>query len=303
MRSLSGFYTVEDDSGVCVCRARGRFRYESLCPLVGDEVHFSVSGEGRGTIEEILPRRNFFNRPAVSNLDQLVLVASRATPVTDPFLLDRMTALAAYRGCACVICVNKCDLVEGGALSDIYRSVGLPVVETSAATGQGLDTLRELLAGKVSAFTGNSGVGKSSLLNALEPTLGQKTGEVSEKLGRGRHTTRQVELFRLYSGALVVDTPGFSSFDMEHLEEMRAEELPRSFQEFRPFLGRCRYLDCSHTKERGCAVRQAVRDGSVPQSRYESFVRLMTQLLAVPDWERERKKTRGTGARNTPNPE
>ncbi len=289
MKALSGFYYVDDGREITACRGRGRHRYGKIAPLVGDRVTFTPLGGGQGALDEILPRKNEFQRPAVANIDQLVIIASRATPVTDPFLIDRVVSIAEGRGCECVICVNKCDLVPGEELAEIYRKAGFPTVLASAATGAGIEELRALIAGKVVAFTGNSGVGKSSILNALEPGFSIQTGEVSEKLGRGRHTTRHVELFRLSCGAVAADTPGFSSFDIERMELTRREDLQYTFREFRPYLDKCQFQDCAHVKEKGCAVLAAVKAGEIPRSRHQSYVRLYEQVKAIPDWEWEKR--------------
>ena len=289
-KALSGFYYVDDGSGrLTACRARGKFRHQHLSPLVGDRVRFTPLEGEAGVLDEILPRSNFFQRPAVANIDALVIIASGATPVTDPFLIDRVAAIAQGRGCRSVICINKCDLASGEGLEAIYRQAGFPTLRMSAETGEGMDQLKELIAGKVSAFTGNSGVGKSSILNALEPGILLATGQVSEKLGRGRHTTRHVELFRLKCGAEVVDSPGFSSFETEELNLELKEHLPETFVEFRPYLDRCRFTGCSHTKEAGCAVLEALEQGKIQKSRHLSYLRLYEELKPLQPWQ-ERKK-------------
>ena len=285
-KALSGFYYVDSGEGVVACRARGKHRHSGLTPLVGDRVTFTPLADGSGALDKILPRKNEFFRPAVANIDLLVVVASQAIPATDPFLIDRVVSIAERRGCGSLICINKCDLEPGEELERIYRRAGFPTLRISARTGEGLAGLRREIAGKVCAFTGNSGVGKSSILNALEPGMDIATGEVSEKLGRGRHTTRHVELFRLSCGALAADTPGFSSFD-EGEEVARKEELQHAFREFAPYLGKCRFPDCAHVKEKGCAVLEAVQTGDIPPSRHRSYVRLYNQAKAIPDWERK----------------
>ena len=286
-KALSGFYYVDDGQAVTACRARGKHRHAKLTPLVGDRVRFTPLEEGSGALDEILPRKNEFYRPAVANIDLLVVVASQAVPVTDPFLIDRVAAIAAGRGCETLVCVNKCDLEPGEDLARIYKRAGFPTLQVSAGTGEGLDKLRRAIAGKVCAFTGNSGVGKSSILNALETDFSLATGEISDKLGRGRHTTRHVELFRLSCGALAADTPGFSSFDVDRMELARKEELQYAFREFAPFLGKCRFQDCAHVKEKGCAVIEAVRVGEIPPTRHQSYIRLYEQARAIPDWQRK----------------
>lgn len=289
LKALSGFYYVDDGTGtLTACRGRGKLRHEKLTPLVGDRVSFTPLDNGQGALDAILPRKNEFYRPAVANIDQLVIIAAQATPVTDPFLIDRVIAIAEGRGCESIVCINKCDLAPGEDLARIYEKAGFPTLRVSAETGEGMDRLRELIAGKVSAFTGNSGVGKSSILNALEPGIALKTGGVSEKLGRGRHTTRHVELFRLSCGGIVADTPGFSSFDVDKMELCRKEELAGRFREFAPYVDQCRFQDCAHVKEKGCAVLAAVKAGEIAKSRHESYVRLYEQAKQIPDWEREK---------------
>ena len=286
-KALSGFYYVDDGQSVVTCRARGKHRHAKLIPLVGDRVAFTLQPDGSGALDEILPRKNEFYRPAVANIDLLVVVASEAIPATDPFLIDRVAAIAAAQGCETLVCVNKRDLEPGEELARVYERAGFPTVRVSARTGEGMEELRRLLAGRVCAFTGNSGVGKSSLLNALEADFDLATGEVSEKLGRGRHTTRHVELFRLSCGALAADTPGFSSFDVDKMELARKEELQYVFREFAPYLGRCRFQDCAHVREKGCAVLAAVAAGGIPPTRHRSYVRLYEQARAIPDWQRK----------------
>ncbi|MCD7928405.1 MAG: ribosome small subunit-dependent GTPase A [Oscillospiraceae bacterium] len=283
VKALSGFYYVDAGEGEPVtCRGRGKLRHQQLSPLVGDWVRFTPTEEGAGTVEEILPRKNSFSRPAVANVDQLVLVVSDALPVTDPFLIDRMTSLAEGRDCDCIVCINKCDLVRSDRLSSIYVPAGFPTLQVSAATGEGIEELAGLLADKVSVFTGNSGVGKSSLLNALKPDFSLPVGQVSQRLGRGRHTTRHVELFPLGRGALAADTPGFSSFEGDR--DCPGEALAQTFRDFRPYLGKCRFVDCAHVKEQGCAVLQAVKDGKISSSRHASYCKLRKQAEESREW-------------------
>lgn len=285
IRSLSGFYQVITPEGPVECRARGILRREDCRPLTGDLAVISLEGSGKGMIEELLPRRNSFIRPAAANLDQLVIFASGVNPVTDPFLIDRVAAIARGKGVEAVICLNKADLDPAESLATIYRQAGFPVARISARTGEGVDELRALLRGKVSALTGNSGVGKSSALNALCPELNLATGEVSQKLGRGRHTTRHVELYALGEDTYVMDTPGFSAFDTDRMDTLVREELASAFPDFAPYLGQCRYRDCTHRREPGCSLRQAVDAGQVSQSRYESYLRLYDQVSQKNPWE------------------
>lgn len=271
-KALSGFYYVRTEDGALTeCRACGRFRREGLTPLVGDLAEFTVLG-GHGTIWELAPRKNSFLRPAVSNVDVLVVLASQANPITDPFLIDRVLSIAGDRSVPAVLCINKIDLADGARLTAIYRHAGYDVFPTSTVTGEGIEALHRAIAGKTVAFTGNSGVGKSSLLNCMGFSV--RTGEVSEKLGRGRHTTRHVELFHLPDGTCIVDTPGFSSFDVERMDLVIEKNLQYAFPDFAPYLGKCRYHDCVHLREPDCAVRTALNEGRIEPTRYLSYARL-----------------------------
>ena len=287
-KALSGFYYVNTGSEVLTCRARGKFRKEGVSPLVGDRVEVRELGNGEGFVEKILPRRNAFARPAVANIDQLVVIASGAVPKTDPFLIDRVASIAALKNCDVVVVLNKCDLDSADELYGIYTAAAFPTVRVSAETGAGLEELKRLITGKLSAFTGNSGVGKSSILNALDPTFHLQVGEVSDALGRGRHTTRHVELYRLSCGAEVVDSPGFSSFETDELNLELKEHLPETFLEFRPYLDRCRFTGCSHTREKGCAVLEAVKAGAIPRSRHNSYLRLYEELKPLHAWQEKK---------------
>ncbi len=288
-KALSGFYYVDaGEAGVLTCRARGKFRKTGESPLVGDQVEVRELGNGEGFVEAILPRKNAFERPAVANIDQLVIIASGAIPRTEPYLIDRVASIAALKGCDVIVLLNKCDLDPAEELYEIYTAAGFPTLRISAETGEGIDALRPLIAGKLSAFTGNSGVGKSSILNALDPSFQLKVGEVSQALGRGRHTTRHVELFRLEGGAEIVDSPGFSSFETEELNLELKRRLPETFLEFRPYLDDCRFVGCSHTKEKGCAVLEAVRAGKIPKSRHDSYLRLYEELKPLQEWQKKR---------------
>ena len=283
IKSLSGFYDVQTGKKVITCRARGSMRRTGMSPQVGDMVDISVE-KGKGMVEKIHPRKNCFVRPAVANLDLLVVFAANVNPVTEPFLIDRVAAIAGDQEVPVCICVNKCDMDPGSDLTAIYRQAGYTVIQTSAETGLGIEELRRELSGKFCAFTGNSGVGKSSILNALDPELRLPVGEVSEKLGRGRHTTRHVQLYAI-GDALIADTPGFSSFDTDQMEVILKENLQYAFPEFGKYIGTCQFRDCSHRKEPGCAVTAALAAGEIGQSRYESYLKLYEKAMQINEWD------------------
>ena len=283
LRSISGFYDVQTPQGLVTCRARGSLR-RGDSPLTGDLVQISVE-KGKGMVEKILPRRNKFIRPAVANVDALVVFAANVNPVTEPFLIDRVAAIAGDQEVPVYLVVNKCDLDPAQDLVRIYTKAGFRVICTSAETGEGVEELRSLIRGKLTAFTGNSGVGKSSVLNRLCPELQLPTGEVSEKLGRGRHTTRHVELYRLEEDTYVADTPGFSSFDTDQMEVILKENLQYAFPDFGPYLGACQFRDCTHRKEPGCAVTAALAAGEIEATRYDSYLRLYEKASQIKLWE------------------
>lgn len=284
IKSLSGFYDVQTPDGVVTCRGRGSLRRTGDSPLTGDMVEITVE-KGKGMVERILPRKNRFIRPAVANVDALVVFAANVNPVTEPFLIDRVAAIAGDQEVPVYLCVNKCDLDPAVDLVRIYTAAGFPVIRASAETGEGVEELRTLLAGKLTAFTGNTGVGKSSMLNALCPDLNLATGQVSEKLGRGRHTTRHVELFCLGENTYVADTPGFSSFDTEQMDVLLKENLQYAFPDFASHLGSCQFHDCSHRAEPGCAVREAMESGKIEKTRYDSYLRLYEKSSQIKLWE------------------
>ena len=284
LRSISGFYDVQTPAGVITCRARGIFRKTGQTPLTGDLVQISVE-KGKGMVEKILPRKNCFVRPAVANMDALVVFAANVNPVTEPFLIDRVAAIAGDQEVPVILCVNKCDLDPALDLTRIYRNAGFTVICASAETGEGIEELRQMISGKLTAFTGNSGVGKASILNRLCPQLQLPVGEVSEKLGRGRHTTRHVELYQLDESTYVADTPGFSSFDTDQMEVILKENLQYGFPDFGAFIGSCQFHDCSHRKEPGCAVTAAVAAGQIEPTRYDSYLRLYEQASQIKQWE------------------
>lgn len=284
IKALSGFYYVISGSEIYECRARGKFRLDGMSPMVGDKVSFDPDGS-KGYVTAVHERKNFFIRPAVANIDALVFIAANTNPVTDPFLIDRVSVITEEAGCELIVCINKTDIDPADELNAIYSAAGFETHRVSAASGEGISELKAALAGKICAFTGNSGVGKSSILNAMLPGLSLQVGEVSEKLGRGRHTTRHVELFDAGSNTYIADTPGFASFEIEMMHTIDKSELQYNFRDFKKYIGSCRFNDCAHLKEPGCAVTDAVKAGEIQKSRYDSYVRLYELAAKNKFWE------------------
>ena len=285
VKGIGGFYTVEAADAVYTCRARGIFRKNGQTPLAGDHVRIQVLDAGEGALEEILPRKNHLVRPPVANLDVLVLVASIADPAPNTLIMDKMIARAEDLGIEPVLVINKIDLEDAAWLEEAYRLAGIPVFVLSALDAVSTQPLQAYLSGKVSAFTGNSGVGKSSILNALIPGINIETGEVSERLGRGKHTTRHVELYDLGEGTFIADTPGFASLDVEMICEISKESLQHDYIDFAPYIGKCRFNDCAHLKEPGCAVTEVVAAGEIAPIRYSSYQRLYEIVAQRKSWE------------------
>lgn len=286
LKGIGGFYYVKAGDTVYECKARGVFRRNAITPLVGDHVKLLIEENQSPVIAEILPRKNSLIRPPMANLDQLVLVAATCDPAPSTLVIDKIIAVAEDKGISPILVISKIDLEQAQWLRDIYEPIGFPVVLVSSATGEGVEQVKELLRGKITAFTGNSGVGKSSLLNQIDRRFCLETGEISRKLGRGRHTTRQVELFPLEGGGYVADTPGFSAIQMERYDVVHKEQLPYCFREFEPFLDQCRFPSCSHTCEKGCAVLEAVREGKISRSRHESYVALYQEVKDWKEWKK-----------------
>ncbi len=285
LQGIGGFYYVEAAEGVYECRARGSLRKLGVTPLAGDHVRITVQEDGKGVLEEVLPRKNSLIRPPVANVDALVMIISMTDPEPSLPVIDRMLAVAEHKGLEPIMVFNKTDLRSSQALETLYARAGYCVLSVCAHEAESLLPLRELLRGKVCAFAGNSGVGKSSVINVLDPTLGLEVGETSKKLGRGRHTTRSACLYSQEGGGYLVDTPGFSSLDAQRLEHIDKDELASCFREFGPFLGGCRFTSCSHTVEKGCAVREAVEAGNIAVSRHESYVTLYAEAKEWKEWE------------------
>ena len=279
-----GFYYVEAADSVYECKARGVFRKRGTSPLVGDRVDITVPDDGYCSVDAIHERRNALVRPALANLDTLMIVSSVREPDANLYLIDKMTAAAVSKGITPVVVFSKCDLGSAADLVGIYQAVNIRAYEFSAVDLRGLDEIKNELKGKTTAFCGNSGVGKSTLLNALFPELALKTGEISDKLGRGRHTTRTVELFKKHGG-YIADTPGFSTVDIERFELIRKDELKFAFPEFESYFGTCRFNSCNHLCEKGCSVIEAVESGVIPRSRHESYVRMYDEVKDIKEWQ------------------
>ena len=284
LKGIGGFYYVLSEDMVLECKARGIFRKEKKTPLVGDRVLVSTGDvPEQGMIESILERKNSLIRPPVTNLDRLFIVASSVEPNLNLFLIDKMVAIAEDKGIEPVVVFTKTDLRAVKDAEQIYRNAGIRVLSVSPES-PGTAELLNLLQGCQSAFTGNSGVGKSTLLNRLLPMLQQETGDISKKLGRGRHTTRQVELFAVPGGGFVADTPGFSSLDIDRCEKIKKENLEFCFREFAPYLTQCKFASCTHRREHGCSVLNAVQRGEIAASRHQSYCALYEEVKDVKEW-------------------
>ena len=286
IKGIGGFYYVDADDVIYECKARGNFRKQGITPLVGDNVEITVNeGEHENTIDTILERKNYLVRPPLANLDTLFIVASVVDPKLNTLIIDKLIAIAEHKHIKPVIVITKIDL-DGGyeEYRDIYEKAGFKVVLCDNSNGSGADEIRSMISGKISAFTGNTGVGKSSLLNNIFPDLMLSVGETSKKLGRGKHTTRHSELFKT-DGGYIADTPGFSSLDFERCEKVLKEDLPYCFREFEPYLDKCKFLtSCSHINDKGCAVAEAVKNGEISESRHNSYISMYNDVKDIKEW-------------------
>ena len=277
---------MQTERGVLECKAKGIFRKKKITPLAGDKVCLEIENGGN-VIAEILPRKNFMIRPPIANLDVLFIVSSTTQPTPSTLIIDKMSAIAVDKGIQPALVITKGDLRDSAELREAYRAAGIPVICIDYATGQGIEEVREMIRGRLCAFCGNSGVGKSTLLNAVVPGLAQQTADISQKLGRGKHTTREVTIFEA-CGGLIADTPGFASLDTLKACYIPPENLEFAFPEFKPYFGECKFTGCSHRTETGCAVREALQNGELSQSRYQSYVTMYEEAQQINEWERKK---------------
>ena len=283
---LGGFYYVESEDEIYECKARGVFRKKNHSPMVGDKVEFSLQKEGFCAIENILPRKNSLVRPPVANIDTLVIVSSAVDPKPNTFVIDKMTAAAVNKGIEPVVVITKTDLADSEEILNIYRSSKIRTISFSKFDSDEKNEIKSLFPGKIVAFTGNSGVGKSTLLNTLFPQLELETGDISKKLGRGRHTTRSSRLYKV-NGGYAVDTPGFSTVDLERYEIIKKDDLQHCFPEFEEYLGSCKFVSCAHVCEKGCSIIEAVEEGKIQKSRHDSYVAMDNEVKDIKEWERK----------------
>lgn len=284
LKGIGGFYYVETAEGVFECKAKGRFRREKISPIAGDKVSITVNSNAENTIDEIDERKNFLLRPPVANIDNLLLVVSMCEPAPNTLVIDKMTALAERNGITPIIVFSKTDLASADEFVDIYKTTGYSIFTVSPEDKSDLEKIMSLLSGKLTAFTGNSGVGKSTLINALCPSLALSTAEISSKLGRGRHTTRQAEIFHVGDG-LIIDTAGFSSLDLISNDPILKEELALYFPEFQEYIGQCKFTSCAHIGEKGCKICEMVQKGIINKSRHDNYIELYNQAKNIKKWE------------------
>lgn len=281
-KGIGGFYYVEVANAIYECKARGIFRKNKISPLVGDIVEISINENAENTIDTILERKNSLIRPPVSNIDNLLIVVSTTDPKPNFYVIDKLIAIAEHKNIEPYIIISKTDLSSYAEIVNNYKDAGINLIVLD--NEDSYNKIKEIMKDKISAFTGNSGVGKTTLLNKLDNTLNLSTGAISDKLGRGRHTTRQAQLFRV-CGGYVIDTPGFSSLDFEKVEIIKKDELPYCFREFKEYLGTCKFTSCSHVNDKGCSICKAVKDGKISQSRHNSYIQMYNQAKEIKEWE------------------
>ncbi len=271
-------YTVKAEGKLISCTARGIFRKDGILPCAGDIV--TLDGD---VIVKVHERKNYIVRPPIANFDKLAIVVASVSPAPSAFIIDKLLAIAELKSIEPILIFNKQDLKETKELCEVYSA--FDTVLTDTVSGKGIDELTELIHGSFTVLTGNSGVGKSSLLNCLMPRLDLQTGEISQKLGRGKHTTRKVEIIDFDENTRIADTPGFSTVDILRYETIFKEDLPYAFREFVPLIGKCKFTSCSHTKEKGCAIIEAVDNGIIHKSRFESYKLLYEEIKDCKPWQ------------------
>lgn len=290
VKALSGFYYVAVSGKTYECKARGNFRKSGVSPLVGDRVEIELTGENSGIVDRVYDRKNCLSRPPVANIDKLFIVSSYTSPKVNTLIIDKMTVIAEHNSIEPIIVFNKCDMGSFQKWQKIYENAGFKTYTVSAESGEGFDELEAELKDSVSAFTGNSGVGKSSILNRILGSELISTGEVSEKLGRGRHTTRHTELYELPFGGFVADTPGFSALELDAFDYELKEDLENCFKDFKEFKENCKFSSCTHTKEKGCAVLEAVERGEIEETRHSSYLAFFEEMKDLKPWEANKRK-------------
>ncbi len=284
IKGIGGFYYVEAANRIFECKAKGAFRKAKITPVAGDRVTISVKESGYNTVEEIHERKNVLNRPPVANLEKLFVVASTCEPNPNTLIIDRLTVIAEHNNIEPIVVFTKTDLKPCDDLIEIYRLAGIKVFSFSPENQGDIDLIKREISGCISAFTGNTGVGKSTLLNYIDPEANRETGEISQKLGRGRHTTRHVELYKIGDG-YVADTPGFSSLDFESGEIILKGDLQYCFREFDDYIGLCKFTGCAHMNDKGCSIIEAVDKGEISQSRHLSYKALYNEVKDIKEWQ------------------
>lgn len=281
IKGIGGFYYVEVDDNIYECKLRGIFRKKEITPLVGDKVTISVNEGQENTIDSVYERKNSLKRPLVANIDTLFIVISSTEPEPNTLVIDKLTVIAEAAEIEPVLLFTKDDLKSVDSLFDIYGKTGYKCIKVS---DDSIDEIKKLLKGKTSVLTGNSGVGKSTLLNKLDSSLQLQTGQISTKLGRGRHTTRHVELFEL-CGGYIADTPGFSSVDFELNQAFLKDSIQYHFHEFNDYIGTCKFTGCTHTHDKGCKIIEAVENGDISKSRHDSYLEIYNQVKDIKEWQ------------------
>lgn len=285
IKGIGGFYYIEAAGELYECKARGAFRKKKITPLAGDNVTITIRDDKENTIDDIKERKNFLQRPPVANIDTLIIVSSVKDPVPSLLVIDKLTAIAVDKGIKPCVVFSKSDLGDTTDLEDVYKKAGIDVASVCCKTGEGVDKVKAMLGDGITVFTGNTGVGKSSLLNCIDHRFSLATGEISDKLGRGRHTTREATLYRVGDG-YVADTPGFSSLDIQETSDIIVKEnLPFCFPEFEEYLGKCKFSTCSHTVEKGCLILDALRNGDIHPKRHENYVSMYNDVKDLKEWQ------------------